>query len=75
MPLLKCVDERSAIFAVIRAKDWRQVNGGFLTFPPLTEDHNHHLSHVGQKKVEYLKKNCALILLHLFDVQCKQDII
>ena len=60
MPLLKCVDERSAIFAVIRAKDWRQgqVNGGFLRFLPLTADHNHHPSQVGQKKVEYLKEMC-----------------
>ena len=48
-------------FALIRqAKDWRQgqVNGGFLTFPPLTADHNHHPSQVGQKKVEYLKEMC-----------------
>ena len=58
MPWLKCVDERSAIFAVIRAKDWRQVNGGFLTFPPLTADHNHHLSQVGQKSGISKKKLC-----------------
>ena len=48
------------ICLIRQAKDWRQgqVNGGFLRFLPLTADHNHHPSQVGQKKVEYLKEMC-----------------